>query len=68
MRPTKRISTVSLVAAGLLLAANAVADPKGKDEQSIHVNRKGREEADRGHRSESELRLAINRRRAALYN
>ena len=61
MRPTKRISTVSLVAAGLLLAANAVADPKGKDEQSIHVKLKGFEEAPIVVTGASgELRLALN--------
>jgi hypothetical protein len=61
MRPRMRISTVSLVAAGLLVAANAVADPKGKDEQSIRVNLKGFEEAPVTITGASgELRLAIN--------
>jgi len=61
MRPTKRICTVSLVAAGLLIAANAVADPKGKDEQSIKVKLKGFEEAPIVVSGASgELSLAIN--------
>jgi len=61
MRPTKRICTVSLVAAGLLLAANAVADPKGKDEQNIKVKLKGFEEAPIVVSGASgELSLAIN--------
>jgi hypothetical protein len=61
MRPAMRISAVSLVAAGMLLAANALADSKGKDEHNIRVNLKGFEEAPVTVTGASgELRLAIN--------
>ena len=45
MHRTTIISALSLVAAGLLLAANAVAGPKGKGDDRIKVHLRGFEEA-----------------------